>query len=154
MSLLAGCVHNVTQSLDARAVPIVVKERMPINVALLVIDEDLKQSQVPSFTHSGGHTRRFQANPLKNLKDTLLLTLPQVFQRVTLVRAVPAGGGYAAVLVPKVTDMRWGSSWDFDGIGYKFTIAATLQVLDNKGTTLLAATSERESAGKASGTSS
>lgn len=149
--VLSGCgalakVLVIAQSLDARPVAVIARERLPLNAAVFV-PEDEFGAEVPPFNYAGalGTTRHFRLRPLKHLQEVLLLSLPRIFERVTPARTLPEPGRYAVVLVPRITDMR---------VGFKFIVAGTLRVLDDRGKELATTTDEGQAAGRASRTPS
>jgi hypothetical protein len=102
---------SVSQTLDARPVRLMARDRLPLTVALLIPEDERETLEVPSSTHSGGHTRHFQLHPARNLQDVLVLSFPQIFERVAVEKVAPPNGRYAAVLVPGSDEGNRRSRW-------------------------------------------
>ncbi|MBI4247339.1 MAG: caspase family protein, partial [Candidatus Rokubacteria bacterium] len=72
------------------------------------------------------------------LQDTLALSFPQIFDRVTVVRTPPrTSGGYHAVLVPRILGGRWEYSVRFTGADVRYVVSGSLTARDQAGNELM-----------------
>lgn len=147
VALLAGCGHTFTPNIEARPVPLLSMERAPLRVAILMSDEDRDRVHTLS-TVAGLNPIELKLTLGRTLQDTLGLSLASAFERLTVVRSLPASGVYHLVLAPKVADAKY-DVWS--GLGWadvKFDLTAALRVLDQAGAELATLTNDEHTSAR------
>ena len=134
-ALLAGCGHTFTPNIEARPVPLLSMERSPLRAAILMSDEDRDRVHTLS-TIAGLNPIELKLTLGRTLQDTLGLSLANSFERVTVVRSLPAPGAYHLVLAPRIVDAKYDVGSGLGWADVKFDLSATLRILDQTGTEL------------------
>jgi uncharacterized caspase-like protein len=137
---VAACAITRTPDVRAQAQPLVVRERLPLQVALLIPEEDRDRVQEISWHFLGEDIYRIKLGQL--LEETLLITMTQAFDRLTVVRTRPKLAEYQLLLIPKIRDIRTGTAFP----DWTFTVSGSLDVLDGAGATLATYTAEAHGA--------
>jgi hypothetical protein len=139
-----GCAvsHRPTPRVEVRAVPLLVKDRVPLRAAVFVPEEQMNRRYRASFTTPGLDAFDFEFALGETLQNSLLLSFNQVFDRVTVARAQPAPGAYHLTLVPRIVDQRWELFGSAFANGARFVVSGALEVLDESGKRLIVANAE------------
>lgn len=106
------------------------KEKLPLRVAILLSNEDMEKKYKASVPLD---LRVWELDFAlgQALREGLLLSLSQAFERVSVLRTQPSPGTYHAILVPKIVDVKWDST--FVGTRLNVNVSGVLQVLDQSG---------------------
>jgi hypothetical protein len=135
---LVGCAHTLSPAIEARPAIIPVRDRLPLRAAVVVTDDEMGRYK-GSFS-IGPHVYDFDLDLVSAARDALVLSLTQAVERVTVLRTLPPSGAYHVILAPKLAERTldgW-TDWGRMGIGLKFAVNGTLNVLDGTGKDLVA----------------
>lgn len=143
--LLAGCGPTVVPVIDARPTPILLKEKLPFRVAVVMPADERDREHRQSLA-LWVWKYDMSVAPGAPLQEALTLSLTTAFDRVTVVAAPPRPGDHHLVLVPKITGTRWEAT-DHLSSRFAFSVGGVLRVLDRAGNELAAF----EGAGRAEG---
>lgn len=128
LSSVMGCAHQLTPVLEARVTPAWVKEKFPWQVALVITEQERQKTHTTEYAFNPFHTFQTELRLGTTLETVLVLSLSQVFDRVTVVGTQPDPGAYQAVLIPAIAGAKWTKT-----IPSEFVLSGTLRVLDQSG---------------------